>query len=320
MTTNNEPIDIQDLAELLKNDPKWRQLSSPISSCINKRNRLALKINLVLTMSIMLNLLLQYVELIGTPLDAIPEGTLGIISMPVTISSMLLAFTMICVAISVFISHLKFSLCHSIGMQMVIRQMGTDSPEFTDIYRKSAIEPLVKATASRLLLVLASVTSILTPIVIRQYSGVTFTDVVDLLVIINLGIALLCGGMISEWAIKRTYERYRKMSDLELKDDAELLVSKTHEKTLRWIRSQVRVKSSGNYDDGELEPLIELWYDDYLYRDANMDNHKHLLESLTRIENVKASLILLAIGLFCTITWLVSSTIITLIHLPAPSI
>jgi hypothetical protein len=288
MTTNNEPIDIQDLAELLKNDPKWRQLSSPISSCINKRNRLALKINLVLTMSIMLNLLLQYVELIGTPLDAIPEGTLGIISMPVTISSMLLAFTMICVAISVFISHLKFSLCHSIGMQMVIRQMGTDSPEFTDIY--------------------------------RQYSGVTFTDVVDLLVIINLGIALLCGGMISEWAIKRTYERYRKMSDLELKDDAELLVSKTHEKTLRWIRSQVRVKSSGNYDDGELEPLIELWYDDYLYRDANMDNHKHLLESLTRIENVKASLILLAIGLFCTITWLVSSTIITLIHLPAPSI
>ena len=131
---------------------------------------------------------------------------------------------------------------------------------------------------------------------------------------------MICGGLISEWSIRRIQVRYQKMSDAELKDDARFLVSKSHQKALRWMRTQVRVKSSRDFEDEELEPLVQLWFDDYLFRDVNIDSHKYLLESLTKIKNQQTDQIVSAIGLLCTIIWLVSSIAIILLHFPAPSI
>ncbi|MFX0107368.1 MAG: hypothetical protein ACFE7R_03725, partial [Candidatus Hodarchaeota archaeon] len=308
MTETREAADAEELSALLREDSEWLKMPSPIFSCIEKKNRLALNVNLVMTMSIVLSFLLLQVEFIGTPTGAIPQGVSGLFQMPISIVSLIVAFGMGALSVLVFSSYLRFSICHSIGMQMAIRQLGIDSPEFPEAYRDSSVAPLVRATSSRLLFVLAIIISVLTPIVVRQYTGVQSTEIVDLLAIVNFGMVVICGGLVSEWSVRRTCTRYGRMSVAELKDNAEELIKRDRENALRWIRSQVRLRTGSTPSDEQLEPLVQLWYEEYLFRDADdKDSHKRLLESLTGGEDRSLPLSILLIALAFVIVWALMS-------------
>ncbi|MHA2142980.1 MAG: hypothetical protein ACXADF_14075 [Candidatus Thorarchaeota archaeon] len=321
MNGTGESVDTQDLQELLRSDPGWRKIRNPISSCILKRTKLALQVNLVFIMSIVLNILLLHSEFIGTPSGSIPEGVPGLFLVRVTMLSLALAIIMIVLAILVLVSQMRFSICHSIGMQLVIRQLGVDSPEFPDAYRRSAVSPLVTVTASRWLFAIAIITSVLTPIVIRQYSGTLYTDVVDLLAILSLGLSLLCGGLVSEWSIRRTRTRYEQMSDSDLMHDAESLVQRNHERVLHWLRNGLKPKLGRTLSDEELEPLTQLWYEEYFFHYENPnESHIRLMESLTRRDGRVLSVVVPTLGLTSAIVWLANSLMVVILMLPAPTI
>jgi hypothetical protein len=321
MTGTGESVDIQEMIAHLSENARWKKLPSPISSCIRKRNRLASEVDLTLALSIVLSFLLLLCEFIGTPIGDIPQGFSGLFRARIAVSSLILAFLIICLCILVFASSLRFAVCHSLGMQMVIRELGTGSPDFPEVYRKSAMAPLVRAKPSRILSVLAVIISALTPIIVRQYSGVVSLDVVDLEAIISLGVAFLCGGLVSELQVNRTLTRYERMSDAELRADGELLAIKNHEKVLRWLRGSVLRKAISSLTDEQLEPLVRLWYEEYFFRDADtMVSHEQLLDSLTRERSRSIPLLIFVFGLIVAMAWILTSLIIVLLHLPAPSV
>lgn len=321
MTGTGDVVNIRELAAHLSEDAGWKKLSSPISSCTKKRYRLALYVDLTLVLSIILSFLLLRAEFIGTPSGDIPLGFSGLFQARITILSLTLAFLILGLCILVFASSFRFAICHSLGMQMVIRQLGRDSSDFPEVYRRSAVAPLISAKSSRVLFVVAIVISALTPIVVRQYSGVVSLEVVDYLALISFGVAFLCGGLVSELQVNRTLTRYERMSDAELRADGELLVKRNHEKVLRWLRGSIVRKMVSNLSDEQLEPLVQLWYEEYFFRDADsMDSHEALLDSLTKTQSRSLPLLTLAIGLVVAIAWVLTSLMIVFQHLPAPSV
>jgi hypothetical protein len=320
MTGTGDAVDIQELATHLSEDAGWKRLPSPISSCIKKRNRLALNVNLELVLSIVLSFLLLRVEFIGTPPGDIPQGTSGMIQTFMTTLSLIVAFIIAGLSVLVFASQLRLGVCHSLGMQMVVRELGTDSPDFPDVYRRSAVAPLVRAKSSRVLFVLAIIISALTPIVVRQYSGVVSLEIVDLEAFINFGLTFLCGGLVSEWSTNRTLNRYERMSDAELRADGEIFVKRDKEKVLRWLRRSALRKAGRGLSDEQLEPFVQLWKEEYFFRDAdNMVSHEKLLDSLTSMEKGSLPLLTLALGIVVVIAWALVSLMIVIQHLPAPS-
>jgi len=320
LVKNGEPIDTQDLSGLLRNDPKWKQIPSPISVCALRRNRFAPYANLTLALSVVLNILILNSEFIGTDSENLTQGVTGLLQVPVTILAFALVNAMIVLTILIFLRYQRLSLCHSISIQLVIRQVGVDSPEFPEVFRKTLMNPLERAAANRWLITMATVTSVLTPIMVRQYQGVVFTEIVDIFVVLSFGISFVFVGLISE-SIRRSHRQYEHMSDIELKDYAELFLEKNKEKATRWLQHQLRRRVGHTLTEKELEPLLHFWYDEYLFRDADTLTNLSQIAGLPLTEDNKiASKWIMVFGLVSTIVWIMNSLLIVIMQLPSPAI
>jgi hypothetical protein len=320
LAKTGEPLDTQDLSALLRNDSKWKQIPSPISVCVLKRNRFTLYMNLTLALSIVLNILILNSEFIGTGRENITQGVSGFLQVPVTILAFTLVNVMIVLMILIFLGYQRLSLCHSISIQLVIRQVGVDSPEFPEIYRRTLVDPLVRSTANQWLIIMATITSALTPIMVRLYQGVLFTEIVDMFVVFSFGISFVYVSLISE-SIRHSRRQSEHMSDVELKNHSESFLEKDKEKANRWLQHQLRRKVGRPLTEKELKPLLQVWYDEYLFRDADtLTNISQITRLPFQEDNKIASKWILVFGLVSTILWIVNSLVIVFLHLPAPAI
>ena len=296
-------------------------MPSPISNCTLKRNRFALYVNLTLALSVVLNVLLMNSEFIGTSPGSLDLGVQGLIQIPVTIIALALASMIVVLAILAFSSYFRFLVCHSISIQLVIKQVGIDTQEFPESYRGILVDPLTRAAPNRWLIIMSIITSALTPLVFRYYQGVMSTEIVDMFVIFNFGMSFLFGGLISEWSLRRSIRQYDRMSGIGLKEHAESFLEKDKKKAARWLRNQLRARVGRNLTENELKPLLQVWYDEYLFRDAEtLGNLDQILRLPLQKDNETLSSWLLAFGLISTIVWILNSLMIVILHLPAPAV
>jgi hypothetical protein len=321
LASTGKPFDPQDLINTLRDDPTWRRMPSPISNCTLKRNRFTLYVNLMLTLSIVLNILLLNSELVRTSFGSLDLGVQGLIQIPVTIITLVLVFLMAVLAILVFSNYLRFLVCHSISIQLVIRQVGIDTQEFPESYRGILVGPLIGAASNRWLFIMSIITSALTPLVIRSYPWQGSTEIPDLLVIVNFGLSFLFGGLITEWSFRRSGRRHEQMSDSELRNHAESFLERDKEKARRWLTNQLSRRVGRTLTEDELEPLLQLWYNEYLFRDADMLVNLDQISRLPLQEDRKAlTSWLLVFGLFSTIVWILNSLAIVLFPVPVQAL
>ncbi|MCF2136642.1 MAG: hypothetical protein K9W43_05300 [Candidatus Thorarchaeota archaeon] len=286
-----------------------------------KRYSLSLWVTLALVESIVMSLLLLHLECHPFPGDGVPEGIPGLLSVPFVSSMVILLFILMITAFATLVVYLQICLHHSLGISLVIDQVGIDSPEFPRIYRWAYSGPFQNAYGTRALSVLSILSSILTPVIVVFYDGYTFSEFFSMMVFINILWSVTYGIVISEYMINYSRTKIDSMSDEELRRDAASFQEKDRTRALRWIRSQVRMKGITIPKDPTLEQqVLEIWYNGYLFRNVDpIDGYTPIILALAKSTQNRLINALVLFGLTLSIIWFINSLLIVFLPIPAPA-
>ncbi|RLI50026.1 MAG: hypothetical protein DRO73_04480 [Candidatus Thorarchaeota archaeon] len=319
-----------DLLRTLRENGRWHETPSPAIHCQRRAPRLGAIMDLLLTIVLLVDVLLIHVELIGSTPAQAAQTPLGPLSAPVTM--LLIGAVMVMMATSVwfFASYVRFIHCHSFLLQLLDHRLGTTSEGAIAAIREALVVPLSRSRCTGWMLVTTTIATILTPAVVRSYSGNLNLDVLD------LGIArasfvdafsaaslviLLLIILVSEWEAGRHSSRYYNMSDDGIRETIRDLVARNLEKTRRWIRTQIKFLTEIDITEEVLDVLTRLWFEEYFFRDSDSSEEaERVFATLTRQPSPSRCRLLRGTSITLAMSWFLSAAYVVLFHPPAPSI